>query len=189
MVETGRKLDFRDTTPSLAWVLPVIMISLLLLMVGCGGNTEQVKFSFIEYKEPDIGIRVEYPRGWSIELNKKAGGTGKIEFSGEEGTTCSVIAVPLEDGATLDQYLERIKEIYKNFGVHEYEDSTITLGGLTARQIIYDMKDIDGNKLRNREVYIVKDDRVYSVGCSALKDRYSSYTSLFETFINSFGFI
>jgi hypothetical protein len=171
------------------WMFLEITIALLTMIIGCGENVNQITTGFVDYEDSDMGIEVDYPEGWSVHAKEAPGVMSKVIFEGADGTTCSVIAESLQSGVTLEQYLEQLKDIYENFGVYEYEENEVALGSQPAKQIKYNMMNIDGSRLTNREIYTIRDDKVYSVGCSSLEDKYTSYEEIFQHFIVSFGFI
>lgn len=175
--------------------LPVlIIISAVVLASGCTDSGNQTSGDVNGKNKVYIGDEVtfEYPEGWetlssqardsliAVGDPKSADGNGNTRINVVIQKTIKPQNTTFEDyyTATYAQFASQ------NLGFIPLSDGTLTINGIKALENVYKIN-LDGQK-QKRAIWILKNNRIYIILCSAPVSEFNNQQKNFEIIINSF---
>lgn len=165
-----------------------ILTSLLLtVFVSCS------LFSWNTYTDRVNKFSVQYPNDWTKEIR----GNSVIflsPFNGSGDRFKENVNIMLQDLSqqqiTLEQYTDITKEsVIANLGkqaIVSLEDATIQ--GMAAKKFVYNM-DMNGNNLRIKQYWFIKNKMAYLFTYTAELAKYSEYEATANKIAESFKFL
>ena len=155
------------------------------------------------YKNPEQGIKIDYPKNWATqEIEDVVVGDVAVFLSPkeddsdtfQENVLISVVDLPSNSSSekrALEKYTDESVEQIKN---NLSDDSSVdlketTLANLRAIEVTFKAKDIEGNDLKRRQLWTLKNDRAYIITYNTKLDKYSELKKPAREIINSFEII
>jgi hypothetical protein len=176
------------------YLLVLILISSVILASGCTTSGNQTSGNIQDKTKIYSGeeITFEYPKGWETIASQgrdsivavgdpnSADGNGKTQINVVIQKTVKPQNSTFKDyyNATYAQFASQ------NMGFIPVSDGTLALNGVTAYENIYKIN--SGGQKQERAIWILKNNRIYIILCSAPVSEFNNQQANFDTIINSF---
>ena len=189
------------------WYLVLLLVSTLLLVVGCTGQssteepspplpappTEPVTppvtpgvLTTQGYVYDDkLGYGFEYPGGWEMQTPEVIDGEdikSGVMFTKPGTSTTLIVTIKLSNLTSLEEVKGEIKEELNKLGMTILEEREIVVNGREGYEVIY--KPIAAVKLR--QVIFIANGMTYMLVCSTAEVLYDEHRDTFDHIINSF---
>lgn len=156
--------------------------------VGPTTTVSSSSYDYANYRTfTDSGISVKYPLDWTLNVHQ-----GDIFGAMSPNTKAeySISVTELSDKSTnLDSYVDGgNRYIQSNYNANILANEQINLNGINARQVIYTMK-LSGVDVKNLQVFIIKDYKVYTLTFVSKPSDYDSYINDGKAILASFQFV
>ncbi len=167
----------------------VTTVSLLLFSIIPG------KGNFLTYNNSNYGIKIKYPQNWQRQDIENAITSEVVAFLSPKDNHADNfqehLSISVEDfSGTLAEYSDEFKnEIQNNFTQAKIlNESTTTLANKPALKLVFTTKN-QKNRLKNLQVWTLKDDRAYVITYTGTIDDYDKFVETAEKMINSFQIV
>jgi len=171
----------------------IVAVAIASIIIVFGGFLED-ELSHLGYSNREYGFGFNPPDGW-IKLENYEGMV--VSFSSpldnSFDTYCETFGVNIEQLyglVTLEQYKElavnALEILIPEFNLTGSNETTIA--GNPAYELVYTVN-MDGNRMKNKQILTIKNNIAYIFTFSAEEDRYSDYLGTINGVINSFQII
>ena len=151
---------------------------------------------FLTYKNPALGIRIQYPSDWQIEDPKD----NKVTFTQEKNVVSFDVTTENIDSSSsnkdttiVSEKIKRSSEDSKVYNLIESGPTTISSDNIQAYKLLYTFTKEEGiggaqiNKILT--IWVIKEDRVYTLAYIAELDKFSTFFPTAQKMIDSFAII
>lgn len=176
------------------YLLVLILISAIVLASGCtnSGNqtSENVQNKTKVYSGDEITF--EYPAGWET-IASQARDSAVAVGDPNSADSNDNVRVNVVVQKTIKPQNVTFKDYYnatytqftsQNLGYIPISDGTVVVNGITAFENVYKIN--SGSQKQERAVWIMKNNKIYIILCSAPVSEFSSQQANFDSIINSF---
>jgi hypothetical protein len=178
------------------FILIILTFNIVAILVSHQISLAQTK-EFLIYEDSSLGIRIDYPAGWTHEVHP--GGLVTFIASQEEthsNTYPAGVGIKVQDLPTGNISLKHITEVqfknlthsYKDFKLFESSESTLS-GNSQARKIVFTATDDRHQERKAMQIWALKDHRAYLITYKAEPDKYFKYLPIFQKMVDSFQFM
>jgi len=137
-------------------------------------------------------ITFEYPSSWQTIASQArdsvvaVGDPNSTDGNGKTSVNVVIQKIVKPQNSNFNDYYNATYAQFasQNLGFVPISDGTMLVNGMTAHENIYKINS-DGQK-QQRAVWILKNNLIYIILCSAPVNQYSSQQSNFDTIVNSF---
>lgn len=175
--------------------LPVlILISSVVLASGCTDNGNQTSGDVNSKNKVYSGdeITFEYPEGWETISSQArdslvaVGDPNSAEGNGNARVNVVIQKTVNPQNTTFKDYYTATYTQFasQNLGFIPVSDGTLVVNGITALENVYKINS-SGQK-QKRAIWILKNNRIYIILCSAPVSEFNNQQKNFEIIINSF---
>jgi eukaryotic-like serine/threonine-protein kinase len=155
-------------------------------------------YSFLTYSDPILGIKIEYPAGWTQELE----GAGLVTFtanleSGDLNTYPAAVGIKVQNlvsskNISLNEItkiqIKDLKQSHPDFKLIESTESMLA-GNNMAHKIVFTATDDSEHQRKAMQIWTLKGDKVYLITYKAEPEMYSKYLPTIQKMIDSFQII
>ena len=176
------------------YLLVLILISAVVLASGCTNSGNQTSGNVQNKTKVYSGeeITFEYPGGWQTIASQArdsavaVGDPNSADGNGNAQVNVVVQKTIKPQNATFKDYYNATYAQFasQNLGFIPISDGTVVVNGITAFENIYKIN--SGSQKQERAVWILKNDRIYIILCSAPVSEFSSQQANFDSIVNSF---
>ena len=180
----------------MVWLLLTLpfIVALAIIFIGL---KKDIYADFTDYSNNSYRFSLKYPEIWSLKdvddpiTGEVVSFTSPKENSADQFQEKLYISVEYLPGksTTLEQYsqtvIERIEQ-NKNNNIEVYQERKTKIDDLPARMIVYSRQQ-GAFKLRQMEVFTIKNDRVYVAIYTAERAKYSKFLETAEKIIDSWS--
>ena len=144
--------------------------------------------NFLSYRNPTLGIGIQYPVGWQLEEDND-----KTRFIQQKDIVSLETDVDNNIDSTLSEYVNaritELREQRQDFKLIESTPTTIS-GNKPAHKVVYTFLKEDGPRAgefyKILRIWSIKDNKLYSIAYLSEPDQYSSHLPEVEKAIDSF---
>jgi hypothetical protein len=155
-------------------------------IILCSHLLENMGTEFLVYNNPNLGIIMQYPVGWTVLPEKvfKGLGTRFTSVALVRSNPYSTCAVSIKDPAleTLDEFLEQRLDSKPSSIQRLIESKSTTVNNNPARGLVY----LDDKGFYAIDFLTIKKGRGFIITFVTTKDYASEYMPIVEKMINSF---
>lgn len=185
---------------SAARVLGVTAFAVLLglLIVGCSGQKTVTPIAvgeMQEYRDPQYGFRLQFPKGWK---NQSEAGKTRI-YSSEEAAQRFVdptgafadgvmIGIDVTRTATPDSQKVSVLTEMKNPGRTVTPEAPTSIGGKTATTVSYTANWSKKSKEEGMHIFVPMDTLLYDITFAGFGEQYVAHKLVIEAITKSFEF-
>ena len=187
--------------------IPMIMISLTLIancssiiseasaLFDIASPTSSININkFLTYQDSTLGIKIDYPAGWTHELH--AGGivTFLASLESDSNTYPAGLGIKIQHLKSKNISLNNITKIqiknltqnHPDFKLIESTESKI--GGNSAHKIVFTATDYKKNERQAMQIWTLKGDKAYLITYKAEPGKYAKYLPIIQKMLDSFQF-
>jgi hypothetical protein len=184
------------------------VILLLLALSGCGGQAQQITSSepvvyqlaspanvrsdFVTYSDSNYPFIVELPRSWFAGELTTGPAYGIVATNtnqpGEPRAAISIVAEPIEAGATVEQAVTAAEDALRQQNVTDFRvelDRQATVNQNPGRERSYRFVS-DGQNVRQRTIYVMGTDNLYAISLTAPQDIFAQHEAIFNDVLITF---
>lgn len=173
-------------------ILALLSLIVSGLMFTIGSKTDPYQ-NFTEYRNEDYNITLKYPQAWTVrELEDPITGGIAVFTSplkNELDTFQEQIYISIDNVSTTpEEYGEAIiNKVYNNSNITDiaYTKETVELANQSAQSITY-QRSKDNVSLKQKEIFIIKNNRVYLITCVAEKKNYQEFIDTVNQIVKTF---
>lgn len=176
------------------YLVALALISSVVLASGCINNGNQTSGNVQNKTKVYSGdeITFEYPKNWETIASHArdsvvaVGDPNSADSNGKARVSVVIQKTVKPQNATFKDYYDTTYAQFasQNLGFIPISDGTILVNGITAFENIYKINS-DGQK-QERAIWILKNNRIYIILCSAPVSEFSSQQGNFDIIVNSF---
>ncbi len=158
--------------------------------------TAERLITFLTYENARVGVKVDYPRNWTIEEDIAPGLATVAFLSPREGISdtflenVSITVETLPQPVTLGEYTETaintLRQDITNFTI--IESVSTTLGDNPAYELI-STGEVEGVGMKWMQIWTIKGNKAYVFTYSALSYTYSRFQQVVEDMADSFEIV
>jgi serine/threonine-protein kinase len=155
-------------------------------------------YSFLTYSDPILGIKMEYPSGWTQELE----GGGLVTFianleNGDSNTYPAAVGIKVQNlvsskNISLNEItkiqIKDLKQSHSDFKLIESTESMLA-GNNMAHKIVFTATDDSEHQRKAMQIWTLKGDKAYLITYKAEPETYSKYLPTIQKMIDSFQII
>ena len=155
-------------------------------------------YSFLTYSDPILGIKMEYPSGWTQELE----GGGLVTFianleNGDSNTYPAAVGIKVQNlvsskNISLNEItkiqIKDLKQSHPDFKLIESTESMLA-GNNMAHKIVFTATDDSEHQRKAMQIWTLKGDKAYLITYKAEPETYSKYLPTIQKMIDSFQII
>ena len=192
-------------TPLLS--IPMIMISLTLIancstiisqasaLFDIASPTSSININkFLTYQDSSLGIKIDYPAGWTHELHAGSIVTFLASLESDSNTYPAGLGIKIQHLKSKNISLNNIAKIqiknltqnHPDFKLIESTESKI--GGNSAHKIVFTATDYKKNERRAMQIWTLKGDKAYLITYKAEPGKYAKYLPIIQKMLDSFQF-
>jgi hypothetical protein len=149
---------------------------------------------FLTYQDSTLGIKIDYPAGWTHELH--AGGivTFLASLESDSNTYPAGLGIEIQHLKSKNISLNNITKIqiknltqnHPDFKLIESTESKI--GGNSAHKIVFTATDYKKNERQAMQIWTLKGDKAYLITYKAEPEKYAKYLPIIRKMLDSFQF-
>ena len=192
-------------TPLLS--IPMIMISLTLIancstiisqasaLFDITSPTSSININkFLTYQDSTLGIKIDYPAGWTHELHAGSIVTFLASLESDSNTYPAGLGIKIQHLKSKNISLNNITKIqiknltqnHPDFKLIESTESKI--GGNSAHKIVFTATDYKKNERQAMQIWTLKGDKAYLITYKAEPGKYAKYLPIIQKMLDSFQF-
>ena len=192
-------------TPLLS--IPMIMISLTLIancstiisqasaLFDIASPTSSININkFLTYEDSTLGIKIDYPAGWTHELHAGSIVTFLASLESDSNTYPAGLGIKIQHLKSKNISLNNITKIqiknltqnHPDFKLIESTESKI--GGNSAHKIVFTATDYKKNERQAMQIWTLKGDKAYLITYKAEPGKYAKYLPIIQKMLDSFQF-
>ena len=192
-------------TPLLS--IPMIMISLTLIancstiisqasaLFDIASPTSSININkFLTYQDSTLGIKIDYPAGWTHELHAGSIVTFLAGLESDSNTYPAGLGIKIQHLKSKNISLNNITKIqiknltqnHPDFKLIESTESKI--GGNSAHKIVFTATDYKKNERQAMQIWTLKGDKAYLITYKAEPGKYAKYLPIIQKMLDSFQF-
>ena len=192
-------------TPLLS--IPMIMISLTLIancstiisqasaLFDIASATSSININkFLTYQDSTLGIKIDYPAGWTHELHAGSIVTFLASLESDSNTYPAGLGIKIQHLKSKNISLNNITKIqiknltqnHPDFKLIESTESKI--GGNSAHKIVFTATDYKKNERQAMQIWTLKGDKAYLITYKAEPGKYAKYLPIIQKMLDSFQF-
>jgi serine/threonine-protein kinase len=155
-------------------------------------------YSLLIFTDPILGIKIEYPAGWTQELE----GAGLVTFianlqSGNSNTYPAAVGIKVQNlvsskNISLNEItkmqIKDLKQRHPDFKLIESTESMLA-GNNMAHKIVFTATDDSEHQRKAMQIWTLKGDKAYLITYKAEPEIYSKYLPTVQKMIDSFQII
>ncbi|HZE77971.1 MAG TPA: PsbP-related protein [Nitrososphaeraceae archaeon] len=159
------------------------------------GSSPKDNNNFLTYQDSTLGIKIDYPAGWTQELHVGGLVTFLTMLESDTNTYPAGLGVTVQNLASKNTSLNeitkvQIKNLTQNHPDFKLIESTKSmLAGIVAHKIVFIATDNSGHERKAMQIWTLKDGRAYLLTYKAQPEEFSHYLPLVQKMIDSFQFI
>ncbi|MBV9177352.1 MAG: hypothetical protein JO297_09960 [Nitrososphaeraceae archaeon] len=164
---------------------------------------QQLKERFPTYRNPSLGITIDYPPNWGLPSENSRSVTFSAPVLNTSDTFQENLRITVQPSTNraLDDFVNNdtnsYRDGYKDFKLLNKSTNTNnplvkTNLGETIHQtgeVVYKYRDQKGQEYIIRKIFAINDDKIYTLTYSAKASEYANYLSSVNEMINSFKLI
>lgn len=169
-------------------IFPIILTILVIVTVsGCVNNQNKNQTNLYSQN----GVSFEYPQSWRVANVTSAYAVAAVADpttvqNGKPTTAVIIQKPPLIKGANLKlAYENNYAYFFNQTGYQKVSEANITLNNTKIYENVYTVNNT-GLEKEYRAIWLSKNEKVYVILCSALKEDFVSEQQNFDLIINSF---
>lgn len=169
----------------------VLLTAVACLNVACG-ESRQSRINDRTYMNFKQNISLDFPKGWTVD---ESGMMGSIVIFREQragkGFVSNINVFSEVSELSLDEYANITKQNMGRFfsGFEFYSQSSQKINGLDARVVEYSFKQGNAGYIKQRSYYVKREGKIFVITCSAGKEEFEKYLSVFEGCANTLKMI
>ena len=192
-------------TPLLS--IPMIMISLTLIancstiisqasaLFDIASPTSSININkFLTYQDSTLGIKIDYPAGWTHELHAGSIVTFLASLESDSNTYPAGLGIKIQHLKSKNISLNNITKIqiknltqnHPDFKLIESTESKI--GGNSAHKVVFTATDYKKNERQAMQIWTLKGDKAYLITYKAEPEKYAKYLPIIQKMLDSFQF-
>jgi hypothetical protein len=153
--------------------------------------------NFLTYSDPILGIRIDYPSGWTQELE----GGGLVTFiaslESDSNTYPAAVGIKVQNLASSKNIslnevtkiqIKNLKQSHPDFKLIESTESVLA-GNNMAHKIVFTATDDREHQRKAMQIWTLKGDKAYLITYKAEPEKYSKYLPTIQKMIDSFQII
>jgi eukaryotic-like serine/threonine-protein kinase len=167
-------------------------------MTSAAATTTTGGYSFLAYSDPILGIKIEYPSGWTQALE----GAGLVTFtanleSDDSNTYPAAVGIKVQNlvsskNISLNEItkiqIKDLKQSHPDFKLIESTESMLG-GNNMAHKIVFTATDDREHQRKAMQIWTLKGDKAYLITYKAEPEKYSKYLPTIQKMIDSFQII
>jgi eukaryotic-like serine/threonine-protein kinase len=187
--------------------IPMIMICLTLIancstiisqasaLFDITSPTSSININkFLTYQDPTLGIKIDYPAGWTHELHAGSIVTFLASLESDSNTYPAGLGIKIQHLKSKNISLNNITKIqiknltqnHPDFKLIESTESKI--GGNSAHKIVFTATDYKKNERQAMQIWTLKGDKAYLITYKAEPGKYAKYLPIIQKMLDSFQF-
>jgi hypothetical protein len=185
------QLEIQTPKPASKWRPYMILGMLGLVLVGAGAfyAARPDPCTGTNFSSEMFGYCVLVPEGWEAGLAKFGADVTLDQFAPPTSSATVVVeAVDLQDGATLEDWSQFVRQRDEDAGLTPGAASETTLDGIGAVQWDVSVSGDNGQSFRMREIVAVNDGFGWRIALNDVSDGFDSSAVAFQDMIESWKF-
>jgi eukaryotic-like serine/threonine-protein kinase len=151
--------------------------------------------NFIAYQDSTLGIKIDYPAGWTHELHAASLVTFLASLESESNTYPAGLGVKVQHmksskNISLNEITKvQIKNLTQGHPDLKLIESTdYKVGGNNAHKIVFTATDDKKNERKAMQIWTLRGDKAYLITYKAEPGKYSRYLPIIQKMVDSFQF-
>jgi eukaryotic-like serine/threonine-protein kinase len=149
---------------------------------------------FLTYQDSTLGIKIDYPAGWTHELHAGSIVTFLASLGSDSNTYPAGLGIKIQHLKSKNISLNNITKIqiknltqnHPDFKLIESTESKI--GGNSAHKIVFTATDYKKNERQAMQIWTLKGDKAYLITYKAEPGKYAKYLPIIQKMLDSFQF-
>jgi eukaryotic-like serine/threonine-protein kinase len=187
--------------------IPMIMICLTLIancstiisqasaLFDITSPTSSININkFLTYQDSTLGIKIDYPAGWTHELHAGSIVTFLASLESDSNTYPAGLGIKIQHLKSKNISLNNITKIqiknltqnHPDFKLIESTESKI--GGNSAHKIVFTATDYKKNERQAMQIWTLRGDKAYLITYKAEPGKYAKYLPIIQKMLDSFQF-
>ena len=187
--------------------IPMIMICLTLIancstiisqasaLFDITSPTSSININkFLTYQDSTLGIKIDYPAGWTHELHAGSIVTFLASLESDSNTYPAGLGIKIQHLKSKNISLNNITKIqiknltqnHPDFKLIESTESKI--GGNSAHKVVFTATDYKKNERQAMQIWTLKGDKAYLITYKAEPGKYAKYLPIIQKMLDSFQF-
>jgi eukaryotic-like serine/threonine-protein kinase len=187
--------------------IPMIMICLTLIancstiisqasaLFDITSPTSSININkFLTYQDSTLGIKIDYPAGWTHELHAGSIVTFLASLESDSNTYPAGLGIKIQHLKSKNISLNNITKIqiknltqnHPDFKLIESTESKI--GGNSAHKIVFTATDYKKNERQAMQIWTLKGDKAYLITYKSEPGKYAKYLPIIQKMLDSFQF-
>ena len=151
--------------------------------------------NFLTYQDSTLGIKLDYPAGWTHELHAASLVTFLATLESDSNTYPAGLGVKVQHmtsskNISLNEITKvQIKNLTQDHPDFKLIESTdYKLGGNNAHKIVFTATDNKKNERKAMQIWTLRGDNAYLITYKAEPGKYSRYLPIIQKMVDSFQF-
>jgi eukaryotic-like serine/threonine-protein kinase len=151
--------------------------------------------NFIAYQDSTLGIKIDYPAGWTHELHAGSLVTFLASLESDSNTYPAGLGVKVQHmksskNISLNEITKvQIKNLTQDHPDFKLIESTdYKVGGNNAHKIVFTATDDKKNERKAMQIWTLRGDKAYLITYKAEPGKYSRYLPIIQKMVDSFQF-
>ena len=151
--------------------------------------------NFIAYQDSTLGIKIDYPAGWTHELHAGSLVTFLASLESDSNTYPAGLGVKVQHmksskNISLNEITNvQIKNLTQDHPDFKLIESTdYKAGGNNAHKIVFTATDDKKNERKAMQIWTLRGDKAYLITYKAEPGKYSRYLPIIQKMVDSFQF-
>jgi eukaryotic-like serine/threonine-protein kinase len=151
--------------------------------------------NFIAYQDSTLGIKIDYPAGWTHELHAASLVTFLASLESDSNTYPAGLGVKVQHmksskNISLNEITKvQIKNLTQDHPDFKLIESTdYKVGGNNAHKIVFTATDDKKNERKAMQIWTLRGDKAYLITYKAEPGKYSRYLPIIQKMVDSFQF-
>jgi hypothetical protein len=155
-------------------------------------NTDINKF--LTYQDSTLGIKIDYPAGWTHELHAGSIVTFLASLESDSNTYPAGLGIKIQHLKSKNISLNNITRIQiKNLtqNHHDFkliESTESKIGGNSAHKIVFTATDNKKNERQAMQIWTLRGDKAYLITYKAEPGKFAKYLPTIQKMVDSFQF-
>jgi eukaryotic-like serine/threonine-protein kinase len=150
--------------------------------------------NFLTYQDSTLGIKIDYPAGWTHELHAGSIVTFLASLESHSNTYPAGLGIKVQHLKSKNISLNNITKIqiknltqsHSDFKLIESTESKI--GGNSGHKIVFTATDNKKNERKAMQIWALRGDKAYLITYKAEPGEYAKYLPLIQKMVDSFQF-
>lgn len=151
--------------------------------------------NFLTYQDSTLGIKIDYPAGWTHELHAASLVTFLASLESDSNTYPAGLGVKVQymtssKNISLNEITKvQIKNLTQDHPDFKLIESTdYKLGGNNAHKIVFTATDNKKNERKAMQIWTLRGDKAYLITYKAEPGKYTRYLPMIQKMVDSFQF-